>query len=418
VGERAGPSRTRVAGLLYGAASLLANALGYAFLVVLSRGLDPGAFGELGSLLGFGIVASVLSVALQLVVARQTAAARAGRVGEVASRRFVLALSGGVCLASLAVSPVVVHYLRLESPWPAVWVALTLFPMTAVGALTGELLGNERFRRLSVAIVSMACLRLVSGVVAALAGWGVSGCTAALALATCVGTVIVGRLSRTSHLTASPTPWRRQIVEIFRAAQRVAAFLLLTNLDVLLARHYLTAHDSGIYVLGSLFAKAGLWGPQFVAVLAYPRLSSGRDRTATFVRAAVSTAALGGLVAVAAVLVAGPLVRGLSGAEYADAAHLAPLFALLGTMLALVHLCMVTTVAVGERVYGAVIWAAAIAEALVVSLSRNESIRQVLGTCLLVCALLAAAGAGVLLLHRSTERRDVEAPAPTGLTLN
>ncbi|MEP6762361.1 MAG: hypothetical protein ABJA93_13480 [Sporichthyaceae bacterium] len=119
--EPAVRSRSRVAGPLYGAASLLANLLGYAFLVVLSRGLDPGQFGELGSLLGFGIVASVLSVALQLVVARQTAAASRGHGVPVVSRRFVVALSAAVSLIALAVTPPVVHYLRLGSAWLVWW---------------------------------------------------------------------------------------------------------------------------------------------------------------------------------------------------------------------------------------------------------------------------------------------------------
>jgi O-antigen/teichoic acid export membrane protein len=393
-----------VAGLLYGAASLLANALGYAFLVVLSRGLDPGAFGELGSLLGFGIVASVLSVALQLVVARQTAAARTGRNVQVASRRYVLALSAAVSLVALAVAPMVVHYLRLDSVWPAFWIALTLFPMTAIGALNGHLLGLERFRRLAVAVVLVAALRLLSGILAVFAGWGVTGCVAALAVATCVAGVAVSCLAL-PDAPGAPATWRQELTETLGAAQRVAGFLLLANLDVLLARHYLSARDSGLYVLGSLFAKAGLWGPQFIAVLAYPRLSAGRARTTTFVHAAAWTATLGGLVALAALLLARPLVRGFSGDEYLGVAHLAPWFALMGTALALVHLCMVTTLAVGERTYGAAIWGAAALESLVVSLGPHDGLGQILGICLIVCVALAIAGAGLLMVHRSAERR-------------
>ena len=60
-------------GLVYGGSSLLANMLGYAFLAVLSRTLSPSEYGAAGALLGAGIISSILSVALQLVVARQVA---------------------------------------------------------------------------------------------------------------------------------------------------------------------------------------------------------------------------------------------------------------------------------------------------------------------------------------------------------
>jgi O-antigen/teichoic acid export membrane protein len=400
VSHARGPGGTRVVAILYGAASLLSNALGYAFLVVLSRGLDPDEFGELGSLLGLGMLASVLSVAIQLVVARRTAAARAGRHTGVMSRRFVLVLSTGVALSTLAATPLAVHYLRLGSAWPAIWVALTLLPMTFVGSLTGELLGEERFRRLAAAIVAMATLRLASGLLAVAMGWDVSGCTAALAVATFVGTFIVSRLTSPPDADATRVSWQAQMRETWQTTQRVGAFLVLSNLDVLLARHYLSGPESGLYVLGSLFAKAGLWGPQFVAVLAYPRLSSGRERRATFIRAAVSTAALGGLIAVGTLVIADPVIRGFSGAEYAAAARVAPWFALLGTTLALVHLCMVTTVAVGERAYGAVIWLAVAAELVVVSLGRHGSISEIVGACLIVGAALVVAGAVVLAVHR------------------
>ena len=54
----------------------------------------------------------------------------------------------------------------------------------------------------------------------------------------------------------------------------VAGLIVLSNSDVLLARHFLSPDESGVYVLAALFAKAGLWGTQFVAMLFFPRMSS------------------------------------------------------------------------------------------------------------------------------------------------
>jgi hypothetical protein len=289
---------------------------------------------------------------------------------------------------------------------------MLLLPGTAIGGLLGELLGLERFGRLSVAVVLVSLMRLLSGVVASAAGWGVTGSVAALTGGTWLAWLIVLWVSPgVSTLQPAPGDRRHELVETLRAAERVGAFLLISNLDVLLARHFLSARDSGIYVLGSLFAKASLWGPQFIAVLAYPRLAAGRERARTLVRAAVWIAAFGGGIALASVVLAGPLVRGMSGAAYAPAARLAPWFALLGTGLALVHLCMIATVAVGERTFGVVIWAAAAVEAIAVSVGPHERPAQVLGVCLVVTAALVGAGVLSLLRHRRARLR----PDPLGL---
>ena len=234
--------------------------------------------------------------------------------------------------------------------------AVTLMPMTLAGALLGQLLGRERFHRLAIATVTMAGARLVSGLVAAAAGWGLSGALAALALATIL--VVLGMC----FLADVPEWWRRRVRlavadlrDLAGAAGGVAAFLVLTNVDSVLARHHLPAATSGIYVLGALFAKAGLWGPQFIAVVAFPRLA-GPDRDRLLRRAALATAGFGLLIAVGGGSGRGPLVRIVSGDEYSARRGYAPAFALLGTVFALVNLGLLAHVAAsGDVVHEAAV---------------------------------------------------------------
>lgn len=393
-------------GLVYGGSSLLANMLGYAFLAVLSRTLSPSEYGAAGALLGAGIISSILSVALQLVVARQVATIGSAGV----SGRGALLLAGGTTAAALSLTPLAVHYLHLPDAWPAVWVAVTLMPMTLAGALLGQLLGRERFHRLALATVTMAGARLVSGLVAAAAGWGLSGALAALALATVL--VVLGMC----FLADVAEWWRRRgwlavadLRDLAGAAGGVAAFLVLTNVDSVLARHHLPAATSGIYVLGSLFAKAGLWGPQFIAVVAFPRLAGPR-RDRLLRRAALATAGFGLLIAAAAAVVAEPLVRIVSGDEYSAAARYAPAFALLGTLFALVNLGLLAHVARAATSFTKLLWLGAAVEAGVVTLWLHESVGQIVAACSAVAVVLAVLG-----LAGATRQQGVRDPSAVSL---
>ena len=74
-------------------------------------------------------------------------------------------------------------------------------------------------------------------------------------------------------LPAGPPPWR----ELLGAGAVTAGVLVLTNVDLLMARALLEPAAAGAYAVGSLFAKAAFWAPNFIAVLVFPRLA--RDGT-------------------------------------------------------------------------------------------------------------------------------------------
>jgi O-antigen/teichoic acid export membrane protein len=177
--------------------------------------------------------------------------------------------------------------------------------------------------------------------------------------------------------------------------------LLLTNVDVLLARAYLDPTASGVYAVGSLFAKAAFWGPQFVATLVFPRLAGAAPRSTVLGGGLAVTAALGGLVIVPAAVAAPTLVRIVAGDAYAAAAPALLLFAALGTMLALVQLLVYAGLARGDRRSGVATWVAAGVQAGLVAGPLHSSVSAVATAALLSTALLLATlGAVELRRHR------------------
>ena len=125
--------------------------------------------------------------------------------------------------------------------------------------------------------------------------------------------------------------------------------------------------------------------------MAFPRLA-GPDRMRVFRRAAAATAAFGVLVAVACAALAEPLVRNVSGEEYLRAAVYAPVFALLGTMLALVNLGLMSSIAVASVAFTRLLWLGAAGEAALVSIWLHDSVGQIVLACSLVAGSLIVAG--------------------------
>src|SRR6266545_30446 len=346
----AGPSLAR-AGLMVAPAMAVANGLNYAFNLVMLRLLEPAAYGALGALLAVILIGTVPGLALQAVVARHTALRAGDRraVAELWSRTLVAVswVSLGLGLAVAAAAPALAAFLHLGSIVPALWLAANILPLPLVSALQGMLQGVQRFGALAAAL---------------------------------------GR-------------------EVGAAALAFLGLLLLTNMDLLLARHYLAAEPSGLYAAGAVVAKIAYWAPQFVATIVFPRLATeAAARRRLLARAAAAIPALG--VALMVVVAAAPelAVTLPFGAAYRDVGPDLPLFAALGTALALVQLLLFSGIAAGDRKVHRLLCATVVIEVAVIALGPHHSVTGIVGAAL--AAVTALLGACWVLERR---RQPVEA---------
>jgi O-antigen/teichoic acid export membrane protein len=198
--------------------------------------------------------------------------------------------------------------------------------------------------------------------------------------------------------------WR----EVGSATTGLLGLFLLANVDVLLARHYLDRAAAGRYALGAVVAKIAFWAPQFVVTVIFPRLVGVADPRRLLGGSAWLIAGFGGLLAGGLVLADGlGLVVPVLGGGYAGLGPLLPLFAALGTALALVQLLLFEGIATRDRRMGRAVAAALVAEVALVAGRLHGSVAQVAGTALAVAVALAAAGWWLL------RRRLARPPAPT-----
>ena len=411
--QRGGTSLAR-AGVLLGVASVLSNALGYGLTVLLTRSFGPAEYGALGALLGVGLIGGIPAGALTYVLARRTAAAElpAG-ANERAGLRLSITVGAVVGGLVIVLAPVADAFFHLGSPWPALWLGVMLLPYSVQGALLGGLLGHERYAAFAAGQLLTALARFAAGVVTALLALSVAGAMAALA---------VGTFAAAAGLwwMCGPASWsvpgrsRDLLADLARACSAIAGVIVLSNVDLLLARHFLSREESGAYALAALFGKACLWGAQFVPALVFPRLARDGSGRGLLLRSAAAAAGVGAAGILVASVAAGPVVRVIAGDDpgYAEAVNLAVPFAILGTLWALVQLALLAAVAAGDPRPGRLLWVVVAVEALVIAVGPHDSPAGILAVSL-VCTSVLAVAATLLVLRDRIPTGSLD-PAPLG----
>ena len=389
---------------LLSAALLASNGLAYAFTVLAARSLAPGAYGELAALLGLVLVGAVPATGLQTSVAIRLGGVAEDRRADEVARLHTTALVTAVGVAAvglLAVGPVVA-LLHLPEAHAVGWLVALLVAHTLFGMYEGTLQGTGRYGRLAVAHTVFGVGKTVGGLAGLVLGGSPTSAIAGLAFGALAGAA-AGWIACDRPSTARGISGPARAAG--RAAGAVLGFVLLVNLDVLLARHFMPGAPAGEYAVGAVFAKIAFWLPQGVGMVLLPRLADAGTRRRSVGTAVAVVGAVGApLVALTALLGdrALPLVGG--SAYGGTLGGHAWLFALLGTLLATAQLLLYSGIAAADRFSVAAVWVATTAEVAAVAALAAAGLLTPAGlllTTTAVAVLLVGAG---LLRWRDTGR--------------
>jgi glycosyltransferase involved in cell wall biosynthesis/O-antigen/teichoic acid export membrane protein len=350
----------------------LLNVSNYAFHVVVSRLLGPSEYGALAALLAVILVLSVPFAVLQTAFANQTATLRAhGREHEIAglaadALKTVLPFAWAAGLVVLVVgAPLLSIFLHIGIA-PAMLLAPFVVASVPLSVAYGVLQGQLRFKALAALILVGVALRFVLGVTLVSAGLGVSGALLGTVLATALTVPLAVYVIRVDRVAWSGA---RRVLQALRADVGTAlygltSFWVLAEVDVALARHYLSADDAGYYSSAGLMARAPLFIAAAVGVVAFPRFVAARtneDSLRRWLRVSVAaTAGIGALCVGGLVLLRDPLISVAFGRSFLPGADLLPLLATAMACLAVVSVLVYFHIAVGSRAYVITVGGAAV----------------------------------------------------------
>lgn len=345
----------------------------YGFTMLAARLLGPREYGAIAAVMGVLLVVSVVSLGLQATGARRVSAAPgvlAGIEADVlaASHRAAMTL-GVLCLLAV---PVVTVVLRLDSWLTAVLIAVTAVPMTLMGGQAGILQGERRWLSLAAVYLAVGLGRIVLGTAGLLVRpdtlGGMLGVTLGAVLPALVGWAALrhpGRRAEGPRTVDAAASVRRGPGGVFREvagnSHAMLAFFALSNADVLIARSVLDDQQGGLYAGGLILAKAVLFLPQFVVVIAFPSMSEAGSRRRVHGKGFALVLGIGGIATVGAWLLSGLAVTFVGGAAYAELEPAIAVFAAVGTVLALVQLMVYGVVARQDQRSVLVLWAGLLA---------------------------------------------------------
>lgn len=320
-------------GALVFLASNLANALAYAFHFIASRALGVQEYGTLSSLIAViaiaGFPASIVSMISVKYAAELRGAQDAGKVRALlgAALRFTV-LGGAVMLiGGIALSGPLAAFLHVRSVW-AVGAAAGLIAVGfVVSSLRGIVLGIQDFRGYALTVAAEAVVKLVASIGLIEAGFGTLGA---------VGGFIAGALVALLACWPSLAPYLRASREAFHVDVRrlvqstlgvalgMGALIVLTSLDMVLAKHYLDQRDAGYYGVLAQTGKILTLLAAFIPVLVLPkataRAAEGRSALGVLANALGLCAVLLGAGLTAFFFVPKLLVTMLGGMAFAPAA--------------------------------------------------------------------------------------------------
>lgn len=323
-------------------ATSVMNLATYGFTIVAARLVGPAQYGAFAACLGLLLVLQVGALGLQATAARRIAV---DRDNVAAIEQAILALttkiSLGLGLLLCLLSPAIKALLNLDDLATAVVVALAAVPLTLAGGQAGILQGERRWGALAVFYLAAGIPRLVVGTAIVL--WRPDATSAVVGVA--IGLlfpVLVGwwvlRDRRTPEQAAPEHSARSLLVESAHNAQVLFAYFALSSVDIVIARHVLPEHDAGLYAAGLIMAKVMLFLPQFVVVIAFPDMATTAGRQRALVRSLLLVGALGAVAVVGARVLSGIAMIFVGGADFGEVEDLLWVFAVLGTVLAMLQL--------------------------------------------------------------------------------
>jgi O-antigen/teichoic acid export membrane protein len=386
----------------------------FAYHALAGRGLGPPAYGEVASLVALYTVGTTVSLVLVLVLAqhsgRLAAAGSAGAIKQVVldTSRAMAAPAIACCVVAIATAAWAAGFLKLASPMSLAWVGAAVAIGWYVGIARGVLQGTQRFLSLSTNLGLELGIRTVFLAGALVLGLSVTGAAIAI-LAGVLFACGLGLVAMRDLLSLPPerVP-RRRAPSGFAATATVGilAIILLSNLDVLLAKHYLDPRAAGVYGALNKIGTVVYFLTVSVSQVLFARVVEAVERRRHPGRLLLVSMALVALLGAGALgtfgLFSGLVVRVLFGLAFAGAAPYVLTVGVAGLALSFGNLLVQFLLAMQDHAFVPILLAGCVLEALLIAVFHagvGQVVTDVL--CAQVVLLIALAlRSGALLLRQ------------------
>lgn len=334
-------------------ATSIVNVSNYLFHVVMGRMLGPASYGILTSLLSIFLIISVPAGTVQTVITKYVSTFKArNQYGKISYLLFTslekLFFYGvlGFLIFSL-ISGYLASFLQIPSRIPVIILGTFILVSVILPVVYGGLWGLQSFGHLGSNMVMGAFLRLAFGILLVFISFGVNGAIAASALSTFI--VLLLAFLPLKFLNAyrydDPKINSSEMYQYFWPVLiTLLCFTILTNIDVVLVKHFFTPVEAGHYSAAAIFGKIVLFLPGAVAMVMFPMASEfhalGKDPEVILQKSLLLVGAMCGTVALSYFLFPSFVVSLLFGKKYMVSVPLLGPFGIAMTLFALLNIML------------------------------------------------------------------------------
>jgi len=314
-------------GALMVLSGLLVGLFSYLYQFFMGVMLPVDQYGTLFSLISLSMIVAMFTQTFQTSTSRFVSVQKIeGSAGQVkylwmsALRRSILVGLLLFLLLALA-TPLLASFLKIDNRWYFIILFSSLVFSMAISVNQGVLQGLQRFVPLGFTQVLGSFLKFALGILLVYVGLGVSGGllpflvvgVGLLAVSLFFISDVVRTTSQKYDLAglSSYTGWT--LFAVF-------AFAMVTNIDVILAKHYLSPDGAGDLCAISVLGRMALYAPMGIGVAMFPKTSelfeSGGDAPKVLGRAGLYTLLLGAVVIIAYCLLSPFIIDSVFDGKY------------------------------------------------------------------------------------------------------
>lgn len=319
---------------------VLSGIMGYIFQIIMGRMLGVVEYASLSALLALYAILTTPLMSIMMLVSRKVSEYRATEDKEKVIHLFkkITIIASFLSLIFLGIfsssAPLLKNYLKLENTLPiyilGALTALTIFPILNNAFMQGL----QKFVWFSSLGVLNVFLKIIFASLMIIMGYGVSGAILGVLLSLTIITVL-GYSILLIFSEKNPRKIKsdfkgmgfKEFTPIFIAN---LAFILMTQLDIVLVNYYFSSEESGIYAAASILGKAVMYLPSGIALAMFPMVAENNARSESssylLFQAVKLTALLSGLGALFYFLFGERVVLLLYGDSFAEAGHVLKYF--------------------------------------------------------------------------------------------
>lgn len=264
-----------------------ASALNYLYHFILGRMLGPSSYGELAVLFSVLVLLSIVPSSFGLVIIKFIAISKDNK--EIYSliilfRNIIFILGVAILIIGSVFSNNVGNFLKIAEPQLFILVIASFLIGNLAFVNKSALQGLVRFREFVMIGLFENSLKLLLGVLFVWIGWSVFGALIGLFIAYCGGWLMSWCFIREFKAVSSFSVKKLREVIYFTIpviVQSVSTTSLFSA-DMILVKHYFSAHDAGIYAAVASLSKIVLFASGPVGAVMYPWIAKNKANDTSY----------------------------------------------------------------------------------------------------------------------------------------